>query len=134
MKSVPSAPQQYGYVLVEDLIKKAINQVKSNDIDRVYKTSFNYRGTHPVVSVHNCFKFLGPHQVCAWKNKPYSTNPNMIIASFKVKVDGNQVMQFNVTTGIMLPEVYGTEAADAMIEKILREVTDKVTQDKFVEA
>lgn len=126
MKSVPSAPKQYGYTQVEELIKKVINQVKSNEIDRVYKTNFNYRGTQPVVSAHNCFKFLGTHQVCAWKNKPYSSNPNMIVASFKLKVDGNQVMQFSITTGVMLPEFHGTEQQDQLLSKVIESLSEKL--------
>lgn len=131
MKSVPNVPQQHGYSLVEDLVKKVISQVRSNEIDQVYKTSFNYRGTHPVVSIHSGFKFLGTHQVCAWKNKPYSSNPNMIIATFKIKVDGNLVMQFNVTTGVMLTDVYGDGAQAILLERIVKAVTEKCISLKF---
>lgn len=126
MKSVPKTHFPSGYALIEEMIGKVINQVKSNEIERISKVSFNFRSTSPVVSFHNCFKFLGEHQVCAWKNKPYSSNPKMIIATFKVKIDGNQLMQFNVTTGAMLTEVYGNTERNALIQRIRQAIQDKL--------
>lgn len=112
--------------VLEAKLKEIVNQVKSNNIDRINKVCLRYKGTEPIVTIHSGYKFLGTHQVCAWKNKPYSQKADMILATFKLKFEGTPLTQFNVTTGMILPEYHGEQHLTKMINNVVQIVGSKL--------
>lgn len=114
------ASKTYTLEQVQKVLREIVDQVRKNKIERVTRVALNFRGTSPEVSIHAGYKLLGRHQPHVWSDRPYSEKSNKILATFKLRVDGCPIHQFNVTTGVILPEFHG--------EDHLNELSDRLQQ------
>lgn len=77
-------------------LNSLINQTKKNNIGLNSKAEFNIKGKTVVFSALPEFRKYGTHQVCNWNSPVYNSNKESVVASFKLKLNGNMFGKFSV--------------------------------------
>lgn len=86
-------------------LNSLINQTKKNNIGLNSKAEFNIKGKPVVFSALPSFRKYGTHQVCNWNSPVYNNNKESVVASFKLKLNGNLFGKFSVHVKHVLGEV-----------------------------
>ena len=77
-------------------LNSLINQTKKNKIELNSKAEFNIDGKTVVFTALPEFRKYGSFQVCNWNSPVYNSNKESVIASFKLKLNGNMFGKFSV--------------------------------------
>ena len=77
-------------------LNSLINQTKKNKIELNSKVEFNIDGKTVVFTALPEFRKYGSFQVCNWNSPVYNSNKESVIASFKLKLNGNMFGKFSV--------------------------------------
>lgn len=77
-------------------LNSLINQAKKNKIELNSKAEFNIDGKTVVFSTLPEYRKFGTHQVCNWNSPVYNSNKESVVASFKLKLNGNMFGKFSV--------------------------------------
>lgn len=77
-------------------LNSLINQTKKNKIELNSKAEFNIDGNIVVFTALPEYRKFGTHQVCNWNSPVYNSNKESVIASFKLKLNGNMFGKFSV--------------------------------------
>ena len=77
-------------------LNSLINQTKKNKIELNSKVEFNIQGKTAVFSAFPVYRKFGTHQVCNWNSPIYNSNKESVVASFKLKLNGNMFGKFSV--------------------------------------
>ena len=77
-------------------LNSLINQTKKNKIELNSKAEFNIDGKTVVFTALPEFRKYGSFQVCYWNSPVYNSNKESVIASFKLKLNGNMFGKFSV--------------------------------------
>lgn len=86
-------------------LKALINQTKKNKIELHTKAEFNLNGKTAVFSALPEYRKFGTHQVCNWSSPVYNSNKESVVASFKLKLNGNIAGKFTVQVKHVLGDV-----------------------------
>ena len=77
-------------------LNSLINQTKKNKIELNSNAEFNIDGKTVVFTALPEFRKYGSFQVCNWNSPVYNSNKESVIASFKLKLNGNMFGKFSV--------------------------------------
>ena len=77
-------------------LNSLINQTKKNKIELNSKAEFNIDGKTVVFTALPEFRKYGSFQICNWNSPVYNSNKESVIASFKLKLNGNMFGKFSV--------------------------------------
>lgn len=86
-------------------LNSLINQTKKNKIELNSKAEFNIQGKTVVFSALPEYRKFGSCQVCNWNSPVYNSNKESVVASFKLKLNGNLFGKFSVHVKHVLGDV-----------------------------
>ena len=86
-------------------LNSLINQTKKNKIELNSKAEFNIDGNILVFTALPEDRKFGTHQVCNWNSPVYNSNKESVIASFKLKLNGNMFGKFSVHVKHLIGDV-----------------------------
>lgn len=77
-------------------LNSLIDQAKKNKIELNTKAEFVISGKTVIFSALPEYRKFGSHQVCNWNSPVYNSNKEGVVATFKLKLNGNMFGKFNV--------------------------------------
>lgn len=95
-------------------INDLMNQVKYNQFNLYNRTYKKVKGKEYKFDAVKGFQKLGPTQVANWSVPPFADNPQYVLATFKIKFQGNPVGMINVTVEDVT-EGFSAERLEALV-------------------
>ena len=107
---IESSLQTHFGMFINDLMK----QVKDNQFSLYNRTYKTIKGKKCKFDAAKGFQKLGPMQVANWSVPPFVDNPQYVLATFKIKFQGNPVGMVNITVEDVT-EGFSAERLEALV-------------------